>query len=1117
MNAIKGNVKTGCGHPVSAAYRELAVRSALRRMAGTLQNMCVLDYFGGDRNAIKYANVQGLDFISAPDWQIQGDSARGFHRVPLRGHYHSFLMQDVYQTGDDAESDVSPEILVKLCTNSVSGSGYILTRCFEGWAGQDSELYDEGMWIRDEHTGLIQFSPDPTGVSYALHPDMTWLFRNRSYRGLDIADIGQFGPYKLFCVSPTPPQAQPLHFQPLVVGVRQVQRLDMMPDLGYIGNLWRQFKGFFDFSSDNERYALVDMTIYTSKSHLFKYKALTPQLRDSAVSSVNSVLLSLQFYERMRQRFPMFYSKIAAGTIRAVLYHGRAGALREAVFDITETRDLNEQLLEARAGRVQESIPWLSLVPIVCVLLYGVYRARRLQLSLPSTLCATLDQCSAAVRDKWNALPPLTSDPIYKAVDQNVRAVTAKMIADNPQANSRDVVNGYLGLVVFTPLFEETMRTFFPRLAGFLLCFLEPFMKLSCGAYAGASVSAVFHTMLSASVPRGDASSIAHLRSWLHRVAFHMLWNLLASAMPLQAGSMLSVLWAMQADKIVPVLMGASWDAESGHVVDSPIRPEVEETLKISYNGEPVTRQYLASQLEEYSHTNYVEKNKVFPILTPVEATDERREHATLLDTGYRYLFCRPSCSPINLYNALHHRTWKPPFPLALTVYEKVWSALNLDCRAFFLSGHYVSEDMTLQEALANMDPPKRYRLLCALETCVKNGSRELVSLSISVKHNEVIARKDLPLGVKPRAIAQLEPEYLVNTTIVNHQMKDLLTSVCSPTEVRYITHVTGVQIPVCFVMASGFNSADLNALFARFAIPDAINYYVVAGDDMYLRYGSNPLRLTGGAEGDFTQYDHSQCRASLFSDQHDLMEVGFSQEQAELEVRAVQIPYVVKNFTKDMRLTISFETDPQQGSGRGSTTWGNGWRNIKAGYYYFEHMGLDTMQALYAKLGFTIKIKTSEDLHDLTFLKGWWVPTSCGGHWLPLPSIVLKLAKLLVHPGTLFPDDTEDVAYRKSLFALSRSPGALPSEYPIVGPFVQVMERFAIQTDVELAHKKMRIRVDPMHGAMDVEAVRAMICARYDLQAGDIDDFSSFCSRIATFPVLLVHPVFSALMVDYA
>lgn len=169
------------------------------------------------------------------------------------------------------------------------------------------------------------------------------------------------------------------------------------------------------------------------------------------------------------------------------------------------------------------------------------------------------------------------------------------------------------------------------------------------------------------------------------------------------------------------------------------------------------------------------------------------------------------------------------------------------------------------------------------------------------------------------------------------------------------------------------------------------------------------------------------------------------------------------------------------------------------------------------ASLGFKLKHRQFAEPDQGTFLKGWWCSCSDSRYrWLPLPSAVLKMAKILRHPRDIFPDMDDEAAYRSVLYALSSSPGYVPADYPILGPFIQKMKSLGTYTDVDISHKKYRIVVPPFEARLDRDRMIEKIYTRYEITQEDIESFERMISQIDSLPVLLDSPVFGKLMADY-
>lgn len=177
-------------------------------------------------------------------------------------------------------------------------------------------------------------------------------------------------------------------------------------------------------------------------------------------------------------------------------------------------------------------------------------------------------------------------------------------------------------------------------------------------------------------------------------------------------------------------------------------------------------------------------------------------------------------------------------------------------------------------------------------------------------------------------------------------------------------------------------------------------------------------------------------------------------------------------------------------------------------------------------QLGFKVKYFPHNDLHQATFLKGWWISNGRGGvSWLPLPSAVIKLGKLLVCP-TIITSFTRrgskqrrpyKEAVERCAYALSNSYQHVPVTYPVFGKFLSVLRRLGIKSErtlwmLEESHKPL-MTVCPFER---VEVLRAMEM-RYGISDSDVRAVENLLDQINTLPAYVEHPVFDMLVdADY-
>jgi hypothetical protein len=182
------------------------------------------------------------------------------------------------------------------------------------------------------------------------------------------------------------------------------------------------------------------------------------------------------------------------------------------------------------------------------------------------------------------------------------------------------------------------------------------------------------------------------------------------------------------------------------------------------------------------------------------------------------------------------------------------------------------------------------------------------------------------------------------------------------------------------------------------------------------------------------------------------------------------------------------------------------------------------------AMSGMIIKFKQPV-LKGATFLRGWWVPDSnlTRHHWMPLPSMIVKLGKVLTEPKLIAQrQENDEMAYAVCAHALSSSFGFVPEDYPILGPFLGCLRRFAAQAGVvsteaqrlraiESWSLKAHIGIEAHHvDPSRIETV-GMIYRRYHIDKPDIEALETMFDRVNRLPAFVSHPAVIQLTgVDY-
>lgn len=171
-------------------------------------------------------------------------------------------------------------------------------------------------------------------------------------------------------------------------------------------------------------------------------------------------------------------------------------------------------------------------------------------------------------------------------------------------------------------------------------------------------------------------------------------------------------------------------------------------------------------------------------------------------------------------------------------------------------------------------------------------------------------------------------------------------------------------------------------------------------------------------------------------------------------------------------------------------------------------------------QLGFDVKYEASEFLETATFLKGWWQRDGTGEvQWVPLPSAVIKLGKVLRDPVeiTKFTRKGKKMhrtpleAVRMCALALASSYGKIDLSYPILGAFCAVLERCGqyVEGNFEL-QESWKPRMSGI--AVDRDSVLNSIHVRYGIEVEDVLRVERLLGRIHELPAYVEDEVFDKL-----
>lgn len=186
---------------------------------------------------------------------------------------------------------------------------------------------------------------------------------------------------------------------------------------------------------------------------------------------------------------------------------------------------------------------------------------------------------------------------------------------------------------------------------------------------------------------------------------------------------------------------------------------------------------------------------------------------------------------------------------------------------------------------------------------------------------------------------------------------------------------------------------------------------------------------------------------------------------------------------------------------------------------------GFDTLGTVMLELGFVANAIVRPFGFQATFLKGWWMPDEEGrARWLPLPSQVIKLGKILTNPKEIYPREDSDTAWRMAAVSIAKGVGHVPFEYPILGPFLEkyrsLEQEFSEKQSASLKiiiEQQHKVRREAGNFKLDVAMIVQEFGERYGLVDVDIRRVETLF-REAPFPARLHDPVFEIIArVDYS
>lgn len=280
----------------------------------------------------------------------------------------------------------------------------------------------------------------------------------------------------------------------------------------------------------------------------------------------------------------------------------------------------------------------------------------------------------------------------------------------------------------------------------------------------------------------------------------------------------------------------------------------------------------------------------------------------------------------------------------------------------------------------------------------------------------------------------------------------------------------------------------------------------IFAGDDFFAIV--NDEGNVKYYENDFSSMDRTQGAHALEAELSILKTLGVSKRVLKTlhEAYLITPRYESTRFQFKVRMPMPI----QRVTGGPTTTIGNTLTNLQSIIYSLTKGDFTQIAENQLKLGLKAKLSIHLEATHGTFLKGWWVPTTVSSYqWLPLPSQVIKLGKILTSPKLIYKNLDVASAWKAAAAAMAASYGTIPFEYPIFGKF---LERYSSLSQLYLTDEEFSAFEDRRYKVyreealpIDRTAAEEMIMFRYQLTVQDIREMELEVVT-SSFPGVMIH-----------
>jgi hypothetical protein len=1168
--------KTIGNHHFANFFRETSVRSAcgdaLRKLekTGMPDEVVVLDYFGATRNTKIFSPGMPIRFRAYAPYLVAGDAARGFDRDPAPFAGHFGLVQDVYHGKDSTAIHQEPfdvptakEILTMVPVI------YYITRNFQGEAGVEiygsgSSTWEEAAWVKQE--GLIHFSAHPGAQLYAPHRP-PFFGTERSVDGLDVSELATIGPYVVYVITETLPEARPLPSVMQEEGRYVRRRLNAKADPIWKNLLpmWAQgvFKTYQSFSRVWERLAgisdpnaekVVDLRALEQSRATVTVRPGSGLTLDSVEVNSHAFWTNDPVTKALARRFPAFTERMQQDTKDYIKYGNKGTRARHEKSLRIHTLEADEDLRFARARDIcPPSGPSKKYILLaVAMAAAALYLMRKRRFSVQAGSLATMTG--------WGLNGLVTSLAALRSGVRGLVSNTEKFAAEVVSPALRVSGPRLFLMCVVSPVGEEVMKSILPWWASGLL-----FLNEAYAIQQHFGMQAALQTLTMHSIAY-QATNKIHLAAG---VAIHAAWNTYACLQNPVGNGILpgSIdLWLLGGASAMLLAYGVwkRWRAPQNTTPSfDQWRDDVYYEQRFSEEPDvaaiPIPAGTTLSGVD--SKLIGVHEDGVrgeFSLLqggVPMDASEYMMSSYTpgpidnnmwlvLATSG---ILWKPARTAHNLVASLLHRqhrnlpSWLPP----LVEQGRNWNKAIDWCAGVmgFADGDPIAFPTTLAEALVTQAPTRRRVIMQGGEDLIVQGV-EPKGFSFFMKADETICScprefvNSLGHGsvqtIKPRTIANV-PVYIHAETaqfarLLTHIGKQLFDGTPRTTEVW----VDGELVPIVLQMfwCAGVSTKEgADRMLRAMAACSGNLVWGACGDDTALDWGKLALLLQRlrFEESDFTMLDSTLgAPISIDGFKRWTTLLGMPARVIDLFVESMHMRYTAKRED----VFIRGDADIQFATGLMITSTHQTFISMFFLYVILANLDLTTAQAA-TTVGLVAKTKAHRDMFDVSFLHLTGQEVMVDGRetlvMAPLPGAIVKLGKVGKDPvvitkfkGRQALSDAE--AVKQVAYAIAISHPEIPPNFPVLGAFLRKLEELGTRSERGIspgsvisnyAYKQRLTAFTLTPGQR--EAALARHARRYGCTPDDLVELENLIDTVDELPAFLLHPLFPRMaMIDY-